>query len=109
MNRSRIRVYTLDICFLNSLRKWYQPTIWFPLSRILSPNRWVTVQVGDMKEYIGFLGNEDLVGQFPIDTLDGGRKGQNNIASCTALLVSTLVTTRSFTFTYVLHTPGTGG
>jgi hypothetical protein len=62
-----------------------------------------------MKEYIRILRDEDLVDQAPIDTVNGSRKWQNNIASCTALPVSVSVTTNVFATTYVLITPGTGG
>jgi hypothetical protein len=107
--RSHIRVYTLDIRLCNSFGKWCQPMFWSPLGRIISPNRSITVQVVNMKVYIRILRNEDLVHQAPIDTADGSRKWQNNIASCTALYLSMSVTTSIFTVTYVLITPDVGG
>jgi hypothetical protein len=37
-----------------------------------------------MKEYIRIIRDEDLMDRASISTVDGSRKWQNNIASCTA-------------------------
>ena len=64
----------------------------------------------NMKVYIRILRDEDLADRPPIDplSLDKSRNWQRNTASCTALPLSTLVSTRSFAVMYVLITPGTG-
>jgi hypothetical protein len=46
-----------------------------------------------MKENIRIFGDEDLVDQAPIGALDGSRKWQKNIASCTALPREQMVAT----------------
>ena len=40
-----------------------------------------------MKEYIRILGDEDLVDQPSVDTLNRSRKWQDDVATCTALPV----------------------
>ncbi len=81
---SHVSVYPLYICVCNALRKWFQPTLRFPFSRVGPPNRWVTVQIIDLDEHICVFRYEDFIDFAAIDIVNGGRKREDDITLCAA-------------------------
>ena len=77
---SHISIYALNI--RDTFRKWCQPTLRFPFSRIGPPDRWVAIQIIDLNVQVCVVRYKDFVDFAAIDIVNGGRKREDDITLC---------------------------
>ena len=66
-----MRINARDASIFYALRKWAEPTFWFPFEGIVAPNPLVNVDSPEIYEDLGILRHWNLRQQCTIDAADG--------------------------------------
>lgn len=80
---SRIRVYPRKMRFANSLRQGLQPTLWFPLLRVIAPDLHAPVDIENRYYNASILFDRNFLQfGFPISRFDRPEQRHDYVLSC---------------------------